>query len=76
MTYLLFGFPCQPFSRSGYMKGFDDLERGNHFFKIIEILGYHKTEYFILENVDTIIRHDKGNTFKVIIEELKRIVLC
>ena len=32
------GFPCQPFSRSGYMKGFQDSKRGNHFFKIIEIL--------------------------------------
>lgn len=67
------GFPCQPFSRSGYMKGFKDLERGNHFFKLIEILSYHKTEFFILENVDTIKKHDGGNTFKVIINELKRI---
>jgi DNA (cytosine-5)-methyltransferase 1 len=67
------GFPCQPFSRSGYMKGFQDSKRGNHFFKIIEILEYHETEYFILENVDTIKKHDKGNTFKIIIDELKKI---
>ena len=67
------GFPCQPFSRSGLMKGFKDLGRGNHFFKLIEILDFHKTEYFILENVDTIKKHDKGNTFKVIVNELKNI---
>ena len=54
------------------MKGFKDLGRGNHFFKLIEILDFHKTEYFILENVDTIKKHDKGNTFKVIVNELKK----
>lgn len=64
------GFPCQPFSRSGYMEGFNDLKRGNHFFKLLDIIDYHKTEYLILENVDTIKKHDNGNTFRVIKEEL------
>ena len=64
------GFPCQPFSRSGYQEGFNDLNRGNHFFKILEILKYHQTEYFILENVDTLKKHDKGNTFSIILKEL------
>ncbi|MDA9602375.1 DNA (cytosine-5-)-methyltransferase [Flavobacteriaceae bacterium] len=67
------GFPCQPFSRSGYMQGFNDLKRGNHFFKILEILKYHKTECFILENVDTLKKHDKGNTFSIILNELRNI---
>ena len=38
---------CQPFSRSGYMEGHLnlDLKRGNHFFKLLDIIQYHKTEY-------------------------------
>lgn len=60
------GFPCQPFSRAGKQLGFEDEQKGNHFFKIIEILKYHKTEFILLENVETILKHDNGNTFKTI----------
>ena len=66
------GFPCQPFSIAGNKKGFDDI-RSNVFWKIIEILKYHNTEIVILENVKNLISHDKGNTFKIIIDELKKL---
>ncbi|MBB79182.1 MAG: restriction endonuclease, partial [Crocinitomicaceae bacterium] len=47
------GFPCQPFSRAGYMKGFNDEEKGNHFFRILEIIDKRKKKptYIFLENV-------------------------
>lgn len=64
------GFPCQPFSIAGEKKGFQD-ERANVFWKIIDILKYHKPSIVILENVKNLISHNKGNTFKTIIDNLK-----
>jgi DNA (cytosine-5)-methyltransferase 1 len=63
------GFPCQPFSIAGKQKGFDD-KRSNVFWKIIDILKLHKPEIIILENVKNLTTHDKGNTYKVINENL------
>jgi DNA (cytosine-5)-methyltransferase 1 len=67
------GFPCQPFSRAGKQLGFKDEKKGNHFFKIIEILKFHEPEYLLLENVETILKHDGGNTFKVIQDLIKEL---
>ena len=41
------GFPCQPFSKAGDQKGFEDV-RGNLFFNICDIVKYHKPKYLIL----------------------------
>lgn len=63
------GFPCQPFSQAGHKRGFNDThksERGNLFFNIVEILEAKKPKAFFLENVRGIVKHDNGNTFKVI----------
>lgn len=61
------GFPCQPFSKAGKQQGFDDdKERGNLFYKIMEILGNHQPEYVILENVSNLKSHDKGRTYEII----------
>ncbi|UNF62628.1 DNA cytosine methyltransferase [Spiroplasma poulsonii] len=70
---LIGGFPCQAFSIAGKRKGFDD-ERGNLFYEITRILAFHKPEVFLLENVKGLTNHDKGNTFKVIQEELINLV--
>jgi DNA (cytosine-5)-methyltransferase 1 len=66
---LIGGFPCQPFSTLGKLKGFDD-ERGTLFFTIKEIITKHHPKVVVLENVKNIINHDNGNTFKKIKEEL------
>jgi DNA (cytosine-5)-methyltransferase 1 len=68
---LLGGFPCQAFSIAGYRKGFQDKEKGNLFFRIIEILEARKPEAFLLENVKNLKGHDKGKTFKIIKEALE-----
>jgi DNA (cytosine-5)-methyltransferase 1 len=65
------GFPCQPFSIAGEKKGFKD-KRSNVFWKIIEILKEHKPETIILENVKNLETHNKGKTYKVISEALKK----
>lgn len=67
---LFAGFPCQPFSIIGQMKGFDDT-RGTLFFHIANILKEKKPKAFILENVKQLVGHDKGQTLKVIIKTLK-----
>lgn len=62
------GFPCQPFSQVGQKKGFqdDDNDRGNMFFEIMRIVKEKKPKVLLLENVRNIIKHDEGNTFRII----------
>ena len=67
---LFAGFPCQPFSIIGQRKGFNDI-RGTLFFDIARIINEKKPKAFILENVNQLVGHDKGNTLKVIIGTLK-----
>ncbi len=57
------GFPCQPFSKAGKQKGFND-PRGNLLYDIIRVLDYHKPKYFILENVPNIKMHDRERTWQ------------
>jgi DNA (cytosine-5)-methyltransferase 1 len=64
------GFPCQAFSIIGGMKGFRDT-RGTLFFEIERILRSKQPRAFLLENVRNLVSHDKGQTFKVILEHLK-----
>lgn len=78
---LLAGFPCQPFSLAGVSKknslgrahGFGDQKQGNLFFEIARIMHEKRPSGFMLENVKNLVSHDKGNTFKVIVEILDRL---
>ena len=67
---LFAGFPCQPFSIIGQMKGLNDT-RGTLFFDIARIIKEKEPKAFILENVKQLVGHDKGNTLKVILKSLK-----
>ena len=69
---LFAGFPCQPFSIIGQMKGFDDT-RGTLFFDIARILKEKKPSAFVLENVKLLVGHDKGKTLKKILKTLRNL---
>ncbi len=68
---LLAGFPCQSFSRQGNELGFDDEKRGVIFSHIAKIINQTIPKALFLENVDNLVRHDKGNTFHTIINILE-----
>lgn len=63
------GFPCQTFSVMGEQKGFHE-ERGQMFFRIMDMINQKHPRYILLENVKNIARHDKGRTLKVVLKEL------
>lgn len=65
------GFPCQAFSIAGNRKGFSDT-RGTLFFDVEQIINKHKPKVVFLENVKNLVSHDKGKTFKTIIEILEK----
>jgi len=64
------GFPCQPFSISGKMKGFEDT-RGTLIYNVFQIIEKRQPKVVFLENVKHLIHHDKGNTLKTIIKDLE-----
>ncbi|RTY70612.1 DNA (cytosine-5-)-methyltransferase [Flavobacterium sp. LB2P53] len=64
------GFPCQAFSIAGNRKGFQDT-RGTLFFDLEKIIETKRPKVVFLENVKNLVSHDKGNTFKIILEILE-----
>lgn len=75
---LVAGFPCQPFSIAGVSKknslgratGFQDKTQGTLFFDVCRILKAKRPKAFMLENVKNLKSHDRGRTFKIIMESL------
>jgi len=67
---LLAGFPCQPFSIIGNMKGFEDT-RGTLFFDIARIIKAKRPASFVLENVKLLVGHDGGKTLEKILATLR-----
>ncbi|WP_250437762.1 DNA (cytosine-5-)-methyltransferase [Caballeronia sp. ATUFL_F2_KS9A] len=78
---LLAGFPCQPFSIAGVSKknalghvhGFECKTQGTLFFDVARILAAKRPAAFVLENVKNLKSHDKGQTFKVIVDTLREL---
>lgn len=76
---LLAGFPCQPFSIAGVSKknalgrphGFLCDTQGTLFFDTAKIIAHHRPAAFVLENVKNLKSHDKGRTFKTIMNVLE-----
>jgi DNA (cytosine-5)-methyltransferase 1 len=66
------GFPCQPFSISGKMKGFEDT-RGTLIYYVFQIIEKLQPKVVLLENVKHLIHHDNGNTLKIILKDLEEL---
>lgn len=66
---LLAGFPCQAFSIAGQKRGFEEA-RGTLFFEVAKILDATKPKAFLLENVEGLITHNGGKTFRKILSIL------
>jgi len=68
------GFPCQTFSKGGNQAGFKD-SRGTLFREIVRIIEEYPNEerprILILENVQNLLHHDKGETWKTIHHEIE-----
>ncbi len=64
------GFPCQTFSMMGSQEGFEE-ERGQMFFRIMDMINSRHPRYVLLENVKNLMKHDGGNTISVIRAELE-----
>lgn len=72
---LIGGFPCQPFSMMGQKKGFED-NRGTLFFRVIDIIENQgergsKPKVVVLENVRNLLKHNNGETYNTIRNELE-----
>lgn len=66
------GFPCQAFSIAGRRKGFEDT-RGTLFFEVARIIEAKRPKIIFLENVKGLLNHNKGETFKVIIQTISEL---
>jgi DNA (cytosine-5)-methyltransferase 1 len=66
------GFPCQPFSISGKMKGFEDT-RGTLIYHVFEIIEKRKPKVVFLENVKHLVYHDDKKTLTTIIQHLEEL---
>jgi DNA (cytosine-5)-methyltransferase 1 len=65
------GFPCQSFSMMGNQAGFEDEDRGQMFFRILDVIDAKNPRYLLLENVKNLFTHDHKKTFQKIEAELK-----
>ncbi len=60
------GFPCQSFSYAGKKLGFEDT-RGTLFFEFARCIKEVQPKIFVGENVEGLLNHDSGKTFKTMV---------
>lgn len=66
------GFPCQAFSIAGKRQGFNDI-RGTLFFEIARIIRAKRPKFVFLENVKGLLNHQKGKTYRIILQALSEL---
>ncbi len=66
------GFPCQPFSISGKMKGFEDT-RGTLIYYVFKLIELRQPKVVLLENVKHLVYHDKKRTLATIVKHLEEL---
>lgn len=66
------GFPCQPFSKSGFQRGMDEA-RGTLFHNIAKILSEHAPPVIILENVRNLAGPQHKVTWATIVRILRQL---
>ena len=64
------GFPFQGFSRIGIHQGFDNQSSGL-LWEIMKFIKCNEPKVVVLENVCALLKHNDGESFKQVIDELK-----
>ncbi|MDB9920728.1 DNA cytosine methyltransferase [Actinomycetota bacterium] len=67
---LVGGFPCQPFSKSGFQRGLNET-RGTLFYNIVKILEKRRPRVVMLENVRNLIGPNHQHTWQLIRRTLR-----
>ena len=67
---LVAGFPCQPFSKSGFQRGMSDT-RGTLYWNILKIIETKKPAFVLLENVRNLAGPKHIHEWEVIISTLR-----
>ena len=66
------GFPCQPFSKSGFQRGMEET-RGTLFWNICEILRVRRPSVVLLENVRNLAGPRHRHEWEVVIRSLREL---
>lgn len=67
LDILIGGSPCQSFSNYGKKLGLEDV-RGTLFYDYARVINESKPKIFIYENVQNLLNHDGGKTWKVMLD--------
>jgi DNA (cytosine-5)-methyltransferase 1 len=66
------GFPCQPFSKSGYQRGINET-RGTLFFNVLRVLQERRPSVVLLENVRNLAGPRHTETWAMIVRQLRAV---